>query len=266
MAHDVQTLLKVIIPIYIEKLPAIELHALQNNLRVLADYPIVFIAPETLNTAWYEEKHLFENAELLRLTEEWLGQKNGLAGYNRMLMSVDFYKLFDCEYVLICQTDAFIFRDDLKQWCANGYDYVGAPWISSPKYQYPIFKEYLWLRMYFSKSQVKLTRYHFINRIGNGGLSMRKVSSMIKAAEEYADIAEYYLSKNEKLYQEDVFWSLVPQWFNYPSIRAALKFSFDIKPHVCYQLNEDQLPMGCHGITKSSYRDFWKPFTGFVED
>ena len=263
MVNSEQALVKVVIPIYNEQLPDVELYALQNNLKLLAHYPIVFIAPETMDVTWYERHSLFENAELLRLTEDWLGKKNGIAGYNRMLMLADFYALFDAEYMLICQTDAFIFRDELKEWCNKGYDYVGAPWVPSTKYQYPVLKQYLWLRLYFSKNRMKLTRYNFMNRVGNGGLSLRKVSSMIDASKEYAAVAEYYLSKTEPLYQEDVFWSLVPRWFKYPTVSDALKFSFDIKPHVCYQLNGKKLPMGCHGITKKRYREFWKSHIAF---
>lgn len=52
------------------------------------------------------------------VSDTWLGVRNGIAGYNQMMLSREFYQLFnDTEYLLICHTDAWIFRDELEDWC-----------------------------------------------------------------------------------------------------------------------------------------------------
>ena len=61
-----------------------------------------------------------------------------IQGYNRLLLSTEFYQRFlGSAYLLICQLDVFVFRDELAGWVARGYDYVGAPWVSSTAGQRP---------------------------------------------------------------------------------------------------------------------------------
>lgn len=64
------------------------------------------------------------------MSDEWLGHKNGIAGYNRMMLSAGFYSCSAITNIsLICHTDAWIFRDELADWCRRGYDCVAAPWV-----------------------------------------------------------------------------------------------------------------------------------------
>lgn len=64
-----------------------------------------------------------------------------------MMMSEAFYQLFsDCEYILICHTDAWIFRDDLSAWCQKGYDLIAAPWPTRPRYRHFPMKQFIQLK------------------------------------------------------------------------------------------------------------------------
>lgn len=48
--------------------------------------------------------------------------------YNEMMLSPDFYRRFQVyDFMLIYQLDAFVFRDELDEWVAKDYDYIGAP-------------------------------------------------------------------------------------------------------------------------------------------
>jgi hypothetical protein len=197
----------------------------------------------------------------MRVTDEWLGSKNGIQGYNRMMLAREFYDLFaECEYILICQTDAWIFRDELALWCDKGYDYVGAPWPKHKKYDNPIIKCYLKIRKALFSSPTNILRQDGFEKVGNGGLSLRKVSSFIAACEKYADVIDYFNQQEGTRYNEDWFWAIVPKEFHYPSFQEALGFSFDIKPQMCLELAEGKIPFGCHGWNKSYMYDFWQPF------
>jgi hypothetical protein len=62
---------------------------------------------------------------------------------------------------------------------------------------------------------------------------------------------------------EDVFWSLIvpvvyPQ-FKVADGQTALKFAFDTHPEICYEQNNRQLPVGCHGFNKYN-PEFWNKF------
>lgn len=250
------TKVKVVVPIYKEHLSERELLSLRNNAEVLARYPMVLLAPEGLNVE--PTLSLFPQMVLQRVSTEWLGA-NGIAGYNRMMLSKDFYSLFsDCDYILICQTDAWIFRDELEAWCDRGYDYVGAPWPKRAVYNLPIIKQYMWLRRKLFSREGKIMRQDYYGHVGNGGLSLRRVQSCIAACERYAARAEEFKSGRSMVHNEDWFWALVPREFSYPSFDEALGFSFDVHPEMCYKLSGGKLPFGCHGWFKRRNYPFWQ--------
>lgn len=82
---------KVVIPIYRAELKDWERASLANTMQVLAAYPIVWLKPEDVDL--HDLTVLYPQAEIMNVSSEWLGTKNGIAGYNRMMMSESFY---DC--------------------------------------------------------------------------------------------------------------------------------------------------------------------------
>jgi len=44
-----------------------------------------------------------------------------------------------------------------------------------------------------------------------------------------------------------------------PEVEEALKFSFGIVPRYCYELNNNELPFGCHAWENYD-KAFWEPF------
>ncbi len=259
MVHSV----KVVIPIYSKELRDWEYASLENTMKVLSVHPIVFLKPTELDIA--ELAKTYPQAEIINVSSEWLGTKRGIAGYNEMMMSKAFYDLFsDTEYILICHLDAWIFRDELSEWCKKGYDIVAAPWPTRPRYNYFPLKQFLQLkkRLFASK---RIVRSQMYGRIGNGGLCLRKVATFSTSCERYVNEIAFFNKQTDVLYNEDIFWALIPRDFNYPSAETAVKFAYDLKPEVCYKLNHRQLPMGCHGFMHKRRIRFWKQFIPCVE-
>jgi hypothetical protein len=254
------TKVKVVIPIYKSQLSSNELLSLDNTMQKLSRYPIVFLINEQVDIAPFLAK--YPQAETLTVSDDWLGARRGIQGYNEMMMSKDFYELFpDTEFILICHIDAWIFRDELEQWCDAGYDIVAAPWPTRPHYRVFPFKHIIALRKKFAKSD-KITRSQMRDGIGNGGLCLRRVKVFRDACVKYADTIQEFIARSPEdvLYNEDLFWALIPKELKYPSVKEALKFSYDLKPKVCHKLNHNNLPMGCHGYTHSSRIKFWQQF------
>ena len=78
--------------------------------------------------------------------------------YSRLLLSEDFYRRFEShEFLLIYQLDCLVFSNRLNDWCDRGFDYLGAPWLADPERPARGF-----------------------SRVGNGGLSLRRVSSCLE--------------------------------------------------------------------------------------
>ncbi|MDR3715403.1 MAG: DUF5672 family protein [Puia sp.] len=181
---------------------------------------------------------------------------SGLKGYNSLLMSLEFYQSFDeFDHILIYQPDAFVFRDELEYWCKKGYDYIGAPW--------------------FENFQNAGKESNIIG-VGNGGFSLRKVSSFIKGVKRLhflrrlggfsrflAGEAAYSILFSSVHMQEDIFWTrcmpLIRSSFSVAPVTDAVKFSFEVHPNVLFEMNNRDLPFGCHAWWRYDL-DFWTPF------
>ena len=243
---------KVVIPIY-RALTLFEEASLRQTRKVLAAYPIEVIYPEDMAIEGLIAER--EGLECRGVSNEWLGSKNGIAGYNKMCLSEEFYALYeDYDYILICHTDAWIFRDELAEWCDKGYDCVAAPWLRRPIYNLPFVKHYMAWRAERANGP---TRQILYNKVGNGGLSLRKVASFIRVCREERRTIERFNAESHHLYNEDVFWATVPHDFHYPEAMEALRFAIDTHPRYCYKLLGGKLPFGCHSWTKPKFYRFW---------
>lgn len=246
-------IVKVVVPVYSKSLPERERKSLQQTVKMLGRYPIILLAPEGLDISAITAE--FPVCEVMRVSDEWLGSKNGIEGYNAMCMSREFYEMFaDCDYILICQTDAWIFRDELAEWCDKGYDCVAAPWLRRPIYNLPLVKQYMAWR---AGRATRPTRQILYNKVGNGGLSLRKVASFIRVCREESSTIDRFNAESHHLYNEDVFWATVPHDFHYPEAMEALRFAIDTHPRYCYKLLGGKLPFGCHSWTKPKFYRFW---------
>ena len=165
----------VVVPVYRPELTVWERASLRQTVRVLQEnYPVELLVPCGMDCSAIRRE--FPGLPVREVSDEWLGRKNGIAGYNRMMLSAGFYELFrDYEYLLICHTDAWIFRDELGDWCRRGYDCVAAPWVRRKVYDLPILKQYLRWRLRRAQRAGRMIRQSLYGKIGNGGLCLRKV-------------------------------------------------------------------------------------------
>lgn len=238
----------VVIPIYQSEFNQYEKISLDRCFHVLSQHPIIVIKPAQLDVSYligkgYEFQTLDFPDECFKSVES----------YNQMLLSRCFYESFlDFKYILIYQTDAFVFRDDLLKWCETGFDYIGAPWLGETWPLLPRTKlEKLLSRTRFTHSLLKP------KIVGNGGFSLRKIRSSIIARMLLSGLAEKYHVN------EDVYWSLdVPRrlpFFKVPDFKVAVDFSFELEPRNAMKLNNERLPFGCHAWEKWDM-DFWRPY------
>jgi hypothetical protein len=252
-------LVKVVIPIYKTYFGELEEKSFLQCIKVLRDYPIVLVQPEGLDSSYITNK--YSNATVETFSKYYF---ENILGYNELLLSASFYERFlDSDYLLIYQLDAFVFKDDLKEWCSKGYDYIGAPWIATPENSIGLKLFNAIVNLF--KSKKKKERKQIFYKVGNGGFSLRKTSSHYTIAKEKESfISEFLNAKDKEIYAiEDVFWSIkVPEFykdFKIPGYMEALHFAIDRKPKIAFKLIDNQIPFGCHGINKPKVIDFWKP-------
>jgi len=242
-----QSLVNVVIPLYRSEISPYERIALQQCGKVLGHYPITLIAPDGLDLDGIQT--ILPEAQAVRLPQKHFA---GIQAYNRLVLSEEFYERFaDHAYMLIYQLDAFVFHDELTQWCERGYDYVGAPWPRGDKV-YPLtFRgvERLQGLIPFWNKPV----YHYV---GNGGFSLRKIASCLDMLRRSEGRARHWP------YHEDIFWphmaSLFPSDYVIPAPEIARHFAIEREPSTVYAAMGQQLPFGCHAWYKYE-TEFWFP-------
>jgi hypothetical protein len=187
-----------------------------NQLRhYLGDYDKFLIAPRGLD---FE----LSDFETLRFSRRFFGspRANG-----RLLYRPDFYKRFqDYKYILVYHLDALVFADDLMQWCATDIDYIGAPWI--PFEEAPAWVTRHLLRGNGETSQVLPkggNAWAIEPRVGNGGLALMKVESVLTV------LRERYRTKPLDFFKEETA-NFVDEIRSSTLLRRLTGFSFLDRP------------------------------------
>ncbi len=256
----------VIIPIYNESINKYEEISINQCLTILKDYKIFFIHPEKLSTDYFNNK--FPNVKFKQFNNNFF--KN-IQGYNQLMFSSVFYNSFkEYEYMLIYQTDAYVFKDELLYWCQKGFDYIGGIWFEN-----------------YSNNPYKGSK---IWEAGNGGFSIRKISSFRNFMNSFI-FKEFYLKylcvllfqkiyPNKKIgIKNNLFYLLNKDKANedscivnilcknfrlisMPSAKDVILFSWDTHPDYLYSKIKE-LPFGCHAWYRKDFPygnnyDFWK--------
>lgn len=254
----------VVIPCYRAQLPAYERASLARCVEVLKRHPLILAKPQDLELSAVLAEHPTLRQE--SFPAEFF---RDVDGYNRLMLSDQFYARFSrYEYLLIHQLDAFVFSDQLLQWCSRGYDYVGAPWL--PR-QRPLGlggkirarirgSLYRWIdRKDRSGLGAHHAQYDYV--AGNGGFSLRRVSKMRTVLKDLANRAERYRQGSHYTYNEDIFFCIEANRYRrrvkLPPLKEAVQFAWESHPCLAAQLNHDRLPFGCHAWNRL-HRDEWR--------
>lgn len=261
----------VTIPVYKSSLTPRESVALTQCMRVLHRHPVALFKPASLDVSFLTALH---PQLLVREFDDSFFES--VRSYNRLMLSDSFYEAFsDFEYILIHQLDAFVFRDELLEWCGRGYDYVGAPWLLGRDFtgrlDEAIFqvkkKLATWLHMKNDGEDVPRDVI-FINSVGNGGFSLRRVAALRRVIRRFRKKIAAYEESRIHRYNEDVFFGVeVNRYFPHlriPDFRTALKFSVEIYPRRSIEkYNDGRLPFGCHAWDVHE-PEYWRSvFAGF---
>lgn len=228
----------IVIPVYKENMTYYEEISLRQCRSVLWKYDIAFVAPAGLNMAAYQK---IINIPTIYFSENYF---KSVDTYNNLMMAKGFYSRFKkYRHMLVYQLDAFVFADELERFLDLNFDYIGAPWLSGmPYYEYS-FHGMKYFRRICPSFNKPIELY-----VGNGGLSLRNIAAVIKILDEHSETVKTWSGS------EDIFFSFCGKNnssdFTVASIDVALRFSFETEPRVCYELNKNKLPFGCHAWEK----------------
>lgn len=234
----------VVIPVYQQNFSDGEWLSLQQTFKTLTNYTICILHPEGLSIQKIQEN--FECSSIA-ISPEFFGS---IKSYNKLVLSRFFYELFkDYDYMLLCQTDVMVFRDDLKKWIEKDFDYVGAPWYG----QYWNIWHNIFLKDGIVPGLKCLFTPNFYNAVGNGGFSLRKISSFLSVFDK---LKTNHIPWNSN---EDYYWGIMVPEFNVAPRGEAVSFSIETDARKALADNQGKLPFGTHAYEK--YKpEFWEPF------
>lgn len=260
------------IPVFKQHLNTVEQKSFLQCLRILHKHDISIFTHNELDLSEYYQLALQtgKNFSVAYFDKNYF---SSVAGYNRLMLSKDFYTYYAStyKYILIYQLDAWIFSDELEKWCLQDYDYIGAP------------------SMFIKKDPKQSFKYW---SVGNGGLSLRKCEYCLKVLSipekktliplhgliqmaytlrmKLAIPFKIFGFQNSLMYfkkkgiNEDQIFSYYMQHSSYsvnlPSVDKALEFAFESHPSYSYKRIGNKLPFGCHAFIKHEYETFWKQF------
>ncbi|MEJ7663696.1 MAG: DUF5672 family protein [Hymenobacter sp.] len=183
---DTQTC--IVIPVYkpFNKLDNNEQVAWKQSIRVLGNRPFYLACPSTLAIADYIAAASAQgvNCQAMVFDPTYFAS---IDGYNRLMLSRQFFQRFTRhEYMLLYQLDAFVFRDELSQWSARGYSYVGAPWF---------------------EGYVPIDDSTGLWAVGNGGFALRRIADCLRVLNTFA-VASAVGGSNRRPLAQALAWIL----------------------------------------------------------
>lgn len=262
----------IVIAIYSASPSHYELVSFKQCFKILSKHPIYVVAPHDLNLSAY--KNAVPQFNVIHIDKKWLASR---LSYNKLKLSQYFYSLFSkYTFLLTYELDAFVFTDELDNWCDKGYDYIGAPWFDA-------------------YDEVKGN----ILTVGNSGFSLRRIAAIQNGIRHiyYSDPTRFRAIKNTRLLQRSKrviykqlnrieafiskfsdenkslqkasflsedrviseFMTRSIKDFNLASADDACKFSFEVNPDILLAMNNNKLPMGCHAWWLYDLA-FWRPY------
>lgn len=284
----------VTIPVYKDHPNEVEIASFKQCLTVLSKHDVVLFTHNQVNLSEYQRisEELGKPVKVEYFSKEYF---TSVASYNKLCFQCAFYKRFvQYEYMLIYQLDAWVFNDKLEEWCAKGYDYVGALIFQAPNNDGEDYKLLGVGQGGFSLRRVSW----FVNRLSGirqfcpvlSPKSIFKHSSHMRHANmrnmEHWNPVRFYIketilvllrllgvannmfffARRPNISEDLVFGAYSEDALlckpKLPNYLEAAKFSFEMQPEKLFHKIGETLPFGCHGFERCDYTEFWKQYIG----
>lgn len=260
--------LVIVLPLHkqFEQLSGGEIISIKQLNNILKAHTVCLVSSENMATDKYREC-LADCDITVEIFERQFFES--VKSYNRLCLSKAFYKRFSAfDHMLIYQSDAYVFSDELNYWVQQDYDFIGAPFHTDNSQP---FDENIWtvgnggfsLRSVHGCMRLikKIDAWNMVARILNKLMLKRLViKAMMKIGIYQLFYADgIYRNRYNEDYVFGVLSKKILKRFKVAPVRKAIQFSFEAHPSLLYKMNGNKLPFGCHGWSKYE-PEFWNQF------
>jgi hypothetical protein len=272
----------VVIPVYRAHLSNEERLSLRHLEHFLPEVDRILVMPDTLDFGrdGYRES---------RFAAAFF---DGVAAYNRLMLSRDFYERFaHYDFILIHQLDAIIFSSDVERFLRMGVDYIGAPWVDYDANGRPFFTSVgnggfslrrveAFLKLLDSPIP-KMSPWEYYRRRYSVGGRRRRLVGLYRASltglgmrhsirssvarrvrrENRVDFAAETYDLTVGGFEDNFIAAEAPLFspgFTIGTVDQALEFAFEREPRFCYKEAGGRMPLGAHAWATHD-RAFWEP-------
>ncbi len=238
-------------------------------------WPLVLLGPESLDASNYRKTA--PEATVVRFPDTCFRSIND---YSRLLLSKEFYQKFsNFDYLLICQLDVWVLRDELAFWCERGFDWIGAPvparWDTEADGTIPAvvgnggfsLRRVEAFRSILSHSDARMySRKRLLRFLGNHWRNREFYRCLIPLA-RLAGIGNRrnrclaHLRRkggSEDMAYRELLRSETPDGLLAPEIAEAARFALDGKPETFFELAGKKMPFAIHAWNRPEGLAFMK--------
>ncbi|GHB75798.1 DUF5672 family protein [Persicitalea jodogahamensis] len=212
----------ILIPVFSLPLTAVAMNSLATIQEHLGDFPITFIKGESL-TQVEELTEFCPTADYVSFDDRYFSSRTG---YAKLLLGTDLYSNFGwSRYLLICEMNTVVTRNELAYWCRQGYDFIQPlPDFAGQSPSAINIQARLNRREFFIKNKIELAAF------GNSsGISLRNIEAFQKLTKRKRRVIHQYLDSATNLENDAVFWEFYTnRWWpemNTPTALSRKRFA-----------------------------------------
>lgn len=188
-------LVTVVVPVYNSRLTPFEEKMLAQCTATLEDFPLLFISGDGLDLSYLKDQ--YPDCTHYTFDSKYFQNRTTLS---RLLLKEGFYERFDwSEYILLFECNSYVYRNELRYWCHQGYDLIQAApgdLDRRPSFWQPVL------------DIIRPTALSdgSVAELQTSGISLRRVEMLRKALRKYKREAYQFGKRPEPAHNDSLFW------------------------------------------------------------
>ena len=212
----------ILIPVLGGPLTAVAMNSLASVQEHLGDFPITFLKGESF-TQVEELTEFCPSADFVSFDDRYFSSRTG---YAKLLLGTELYQNFGwSRYLLICEMNTVITKNELAYWCRQGYDFIQhCPEFLAQRSLSVSVRKRIDPPMFIQNNKTKLEDFG-----KSSGISLRNIEAFLKLTKLKRRTIHRYLAANSDLENDATFWELYAnRWWpelNTPTTLSRNRFA-----------------------------------------